>query len=256
MRCGWRRGGSWAGLAAILAVLACVPACSSGSGQGLIKQYEYEEEIYLSLDGSATIYVNASVPALVHLRGLDLDTRPNAMVDRAKVRALFSTPVTRVARVSSWRRLGRRFVQVRLAVDDIRRLGEAGPFSWSTYDLQSRDGQVVYRQKIGAPAAKEVGPVGWTGRELVAFRLHLPARIHYHNAGAGNLKRGNILVWEQSLGDRQTGTPLELEARMAQASILYSTLLLFAVSGGLALVALALVIWWVVRRGRKSGSPA
>jgi hypothetical protein len=244
------------GLAALLAVLACVPACGGGSGQGLIKQYEYEEEIYLSLDGSATIYVNASVPALVHLRGLDLDTRPNAMVDRAKVRTLYSTPVTSVARVSSWRRLGRRFVQVRVAVDDIRRLGEAGPFAWSTYHLESRDDQVTYRQKIGAPAGRDGGPAGWTGRELVAFRLHLPARIHYHNAGAENLKRGNILVWEQSLRDRQAGTPLDLEARMAQESILYSTLLLFAVSGGLALMALALVIWWVMRRGPKAGSPA
>lgn len=247
---------SWAGLATLLAVLAGVPACSGGSGPGLIKQYEYEEEIYLSLDGSATIYVNASVPALVALRGFDLDVRPNALLDRAKVRELYSTPETRVARVSTWRRLGRRFVQVRLAVDDIRSLAKAGPFSWSTYQMESRDEQVVYRQRIGAAAGRDVGQVGWTGRELVAFRLHLPARIHYHNAGADNLKRGNILVWEQSLADRQAGTPLDLEARMAQASILYSTLLLFAASGALALLALALVIWWVVRRGRKAGSQA
>ena len=30
----------------------------------LFRQYEYEEEVYLSLDGSATIYVNSSIPAL------------------------------------------------------------------------------------------------------------------------------------------------------------------------------------------------
>lgn len=245
----------WFAVVGMLAAAAALSAaCSGGTGQGLIKQYEYEEEIYLSLDGSATIYVNASVPALVSLRGLDLDTRPNARLDRNRVRQMFSTPVTRVARVSTWRRLGRRFVQVRMAVDDIRRLGEAGPFAWSAYEFAARDGQMVYRQRIDAPAGKPVGTVGWTGRELIAVRLHLPARIHYHNAGADNLKRGNILVWEQSLRDRQAGVPLELEARMAEESILYSTLLLFAASGALALFVLAVIIWWVTRRGRRTSN--
>ena len=43
--------------------------------------------------------------------------------------------------------------------------------------------------------------------------LHLPSKITYHNAGAANLRRGNILVWEQSLGDRLRGEPLVLDAR-------------------------------------------
>ena len=34
---------------------------------GLLKAYEYEEEMYLALDGSARLNVNASVPALVAL---------------------------------------------------------------------------------------------------------------------------------------------------------------------------------------------
>lgn len=239
----------WRSLALAATIALGASACG-GSGQGLIKQYEYEEEIYLSMDGGATVYVNASVPALVNLRGFDLDLRPNALVDRGRIRELYSTPVTRVARVSTWRRLGRRFVQVRVAVDDIRRLGDAAPFAWSSYGFDVRDEMMVYRQRLGAAAGKDVGQVGWTGRELVAVRLHLPARIQYHNAGAGNLKRGNILVWEQSLRDRQNGAVLELEARMDQASILYSTLLLFAASGALALLVMASIIWWVMRRGR------
>jgi hypothetical protein len=35
-------------------------------------------------------------------------------------------------------------------------------------------------------------------------------------------------------------------------SILYSTLMLFAVSGLLALLVLAAIIWWVVRRGKRA----
>jgi len=57
-----------------------------------VKQYEYEEDIYLSLDGRATIYVNTSIPALVNLRGFDLKTNPNALLDRAAVRACSRSP--------------------------------------------------------------------------------------------------------------------------------------------------------------------
>jgi hypothetical protein len=235
-------------VAAALVAAAGVVACS---GTGLVKQYEYDEDIYLAVDGSATIYINASIPALVNLRGMDLDTGATAQVDRGKIRTLFTTPATRVARVTRWRRFGRQFVQVRLAVNDITRLGSAPPFSWSTYQIERRDGLVVYRQVVGASDGKPVGNVGWKGTELVAVRVHLPSRVRYHNAGADNLKRGNILVWEQSLADRQAGKPLEIEARIEQTSILYSTLILFAASGAIALFVLALIILWVVRKGRR-----
>jgi len=241
-----------AGLATILAgLLLGALSVSACGGAGLVKYYEYEEDVYLSIDGSATIYLNASIPALVNLRGMDLDVRPTANVDRAKVRRLFTTGATRVTRVSRWRRFGRQFVQVRMTVDDIRKLGLSPPFSWATYQLDRRDGLVVYRQQLGAPAGRPVGDVGWKGNELIAVRLHLPSRILYHNAGAGNLKRGNILVWEQPLAERQAGAPLDIEARIEETSILYSTLVLFAASGALALLVLAAIIWWVIRKGRQ-----
>jgi hypothetical protein len=227
-------------------------AISACGGTGLVKYYEYDEDIYLSTDGSATIYLNASIPALVSLRGLDLDVRPTVNVDRAQVRRLFTTEAARVTRVSRWRRFGRQFVQVRMAVDDITKLGSADPFSWATYAVERRDELVVYRQHLGAAAGKPVGDVGWKGSELIAVRVHLPSRIRYHNAGAGNLKRGNILVWEQGLADRQAGKPLEIEAHIEQTSILYSTLMLFAVSGLLALLVLGTLIWWVVRKGKRA----
>lgn len=250
MRLRWRlTSGLVAIAAAALMAATGVAACG---GRGLVKYYEYDEDIYLSVDGSATIYLNASVPALVNLRGFDLDTSPTANLDRAKVRRLFTTEATRVTRVSRWRRFGRQFVQVRMAVDDITKLGSAAPFSWATYQVEQRDGLVAYRQHLGEAAGKAVGEVGWKGSELIAVRVHLPSRIRYHNAGAGNLRRGNILVWEQSLTDRQAGKPLDIEARIEQTSILYSTLLLFAASGLLALLALAAIIWWVVRRGKRS----
>jgi hypothetical protein len=243
--------GVGATVAAALITAAGAVACG---GAGIVKQYEYDEDIYLAVDGSATIYVNASIPALVNLRGMDLDTRATAQVDRVKIRARFTTPVTRVVRVSRWRRFGRQFVQVRLAVDDITKLGAAPPFSWATYQIARRDGLIVYRQTLGASDGRPVGEVGWKGTELVAVRVHLPSRVRYHNAGADNLKRGNILVWEQSLADRQAGKPLDIEARIEETSILRTTLLLFAISGALALLALALIVWWVIRTGKPGHS--
>ena len=71
----------------------------------LSRKYEYEEEVFLDLDGSATMYVNASVPALVALRGAKLPIDPGARLDRAVVRDLYASPATRVANVNAVGRL-------------------------------------------------------------------------------------------------------------------------------------------------------
>jgi hypothetical protein len=234
------------GVAAL--ALATVVATGCGSG-GFFRQYEYEEEIYLSLDGTATVYVNSSVAALDALRGASFDTNPAAPLDRSRVRDFFSTPVTRVkGSVTTSRRSNRRFVHVRLDVDDVRRLGEAAPLAWSTYEF-NRDGDLYhYRQTVGRAAEKDVGNVGWTGREIVAFRLHLPSKIRFPEQGA-SVERGNIVVWEQTLADRRHSKPLTLEVRMDPQSILYTTLWLFGGTFAAVAVTFALVIWWVLRRG-------
>jgi len=229
----------------ILAVLFL----SSCGGRGVFKQYEYEEEVYLALDGTATVYVNSSIPALNALRGTSFDTSPRARVDRDAIRAYFSTPISDVKWVRSSRRNNRRFMHVRLEVTDVRRLTEAAPFAWSSYQFGERDNLFVYTQSIGAAAGKEVGDVGWSGGEVVAFRLHLPSKIEYHNTLISNYKRGNILVWEQPLTDRLRGAPLTLEARMQTQSILYRTVWLFGATFVAVAIGFALVIWWVMRRG-------
>lgn len=237
-------------LAALAAIMAT--ACGGGSGGiaaggGLFRQYEYEEEVYLSLDGTATVYVNASLASLNALRGTSFVTAPNAPLDRDRVRAFFSTPVTHVnGQISASRRSNRRFIHVKLDVDDINRLGEAAPFAWSKYELK-RDGDLyVYRQAIGPAAGKEPGNTGWNGREIVAFRLHLPSKIRYHNSARES--RGNILMWEQTLADRLSGTPLALDARMDPQSILYRTLWLFGWTFLAVAITFVFVIWWVLQR--------
>jgi hypothetical protein len=231
-------------------------AAAGCRGGGFLRQYEYDEDIYLSLDGSATIYVNGSLAALAALRGFDLDLAPSARFDRDRLTALYTSPGVRVVRVSNSRRHGRRYAHLRLEVDDVRKLGAAPAFAWASVRLERMGGLYRYREDLGASANRKVGDVGWDGGEFVAFRLHLPSKIAYHNAGKDNLLRGNILLWEQPLSARLAGDRLEMEARMEPTSILYRTLWLFAGSMLAAFLVLAGIIWWVVKHGKGRMQPS
>jgi hypothetical protein len=247
----------WVRRAAAMMVLVGTMVLASVGCRGVFRQYEYEEEIYLKLDGSADVVVNTSIPALVALHGADLSTDPSVSIDRDKLRAFYQSPTTQVTRVSRpWRRFGRRFIQVRVATSDVRSLGRAAPFAWSVYRMDRRAGLYVYRQTLGAPMGKPVGNVGWNGSELVAVRMHVPSKIPYHNAPSRQVERGNILGWEQPLSDRLAGKPIEIEVRMETASILARTLLIFALSAAAALTLLAAIVFWVRRAGRTAPAGA
>jgi hypothetical protein len=209
--------------------------------------------------------VNASIPALVSLRGIDLPIDPAARLDPDRIRAAYASPLVEVTRVSRpWRRQGRRFVQVRLRVADIRRLSDVAPFSWSAYELAEKDGVVVYRQTLGKSAMRPASltNVGWNGRELVAFKLHLPSKIVWHNARdletnePRGIERGNILTWEQALTDRLDGRPIAIEVRMDRQSILHRTLWLFAGAFAAAVLLIVILIWLTMRRGAKEDAAA
>src|SRR4029453_7514118 len=111
--------------AVVLLGLAC--AIGSGCAAGVFKgDYEYEEELDLPLERSATLNVNASVASLVALRGAHLDPDPRAHIDRRRVRAMFEGEGAR-ASVSLARRDSRRFVHVTVRVDDVRQLSQLAP---------------------------------------------------------------------------------------------------------------------------------
>ena len=224
---------------------------STACGNVMSRKYEYEEEIFLALDGSASVFVNASVPALVALRGAALPVDPSARLDRQVVRALYTSPVTEVANVNTSRRDGRRYVHLRINVADIRKLSEAAPFAWSRYRYQDTDGLFEYGQSVQTAAGKDVGNVGWEGNELVAFRLHLPSKVEFHNSPSRTIERGNIIVWEQPLAERRKGAPLDLTVRMQAESILFRTLALFGAMMAAVAVTFAAAIWFV--KTRKSG---
>jgi len=238
-------------LLTLLAVCSILGA-ACGSGGGILgKEYEYEEELRLYVDGSARMDLSSSIAALDALRGFDLDLNPDSDVDRDKVRTLFGGPGVDVRSVRVSRRDGRRFVHVRVDVSDIRQLSRVAPFSWSSYQFQRRGDVLEYQQVVGTAAAKAIGDVGWNGNELVAFRMHIPSVIAYHNAPSKKVQRGNILEWEQPLVERLKSVPVEVEVNMEPDSILYTTLLLFGSMILLAAVAFGVVIWRVARHGRE-----
>ncbi len=105
--------------AGVALVVLMFSACQS---LGLVKRYEYDERVELSLDGSAVVDISASIPALVALRGATLSVDPEARFDRQAFRRLYAGPGIAVREVSAFRRHGRRFVHVRLDVSDIAQL--------------------------------------------------------------------------------------------------------------------------------------
>lgn len=222
-----------------------------GCGGLFREKYEYEEEVVLSIDGAAVVNVSASEAALVALRGIDLDSGPRARPDRAALRAFFGGPGVTMKTPTFSRRDGKRFVHISLDVSDVRVLSRLAPFSWSRYRFDRRGDELVFRQTVGPPAGRSSRTTAWTGKERVAFRMHIPSRVLFENATT-DVQRGNIVAWVQPLSDRLAGVPLDLEVRMESASILRNTLTLFAATIAAAALMFAAVIWWVVRRGRRS----
>ena len=234
-----------------LVTVLVVATAAAGCGGLFPQKYEYVEEIALDVDGSAVVSLSASEAALVALRGASLDVGPHARPDRAALQKLFSAPGVTVRTPTFSRRNGRRFVHVTLQVPDVTQLNRVAPFAWSQYRLTRAGNSIVFRQNVKRPVANSFRDPGWTGNELIAFRMHIPSRVVFENA-TSDVERGNILVWVQSLNDRLAGVPIDLEVHMESESILHTTLLLFAATVVAAAATFAVAIWWVIRRGRRA----
>ena len=103
-------------LLSLLAACSILWSACAGGGGLLGKEFEYEEELRLYVDGSARMDLSSSVAALVALRGFELDSDPAVEIDRTKIRELFAGPGVDVRSVRVSRRDGRRFVHVRIDV--------------------------------------------------------------------------------------------------------------------------------------------
>jgi hypothetical protein len=249
---------AWGRWTAAIGLVVATVGCHNPLG----RQYEYEEQLYLGVDGAAQTVIDASIPALIALRGLPIDIGSRTSIDREQIRKIFSEAGCANVRVGQpWVRRGRRFVQIRVAAPDVRQLQACKPLSWSTYTFERTGNVIHYAQTVGAAAGVNPGSVNWTGDELVAFKLHLPSRIIYHNVkrledgSNGDIDRGNILTWEQRFKDRRAGVPIAMDVRMDSESILYRTLWLFAGAFAAAVTLLIVLIWLTMRRAKGKTLP-
>ena len=248
----------WSGIRAAAGALVLLSiGCSNPFG----KRYEYEEQVYLRVNGSATVLIDASIAALVALRNLPLDPAAPAALDRDSVRVAFAAAGCTNPRVGQpWVRSGRRFVQVQIVAPDLKTLERCGPLSWSSYRFDRNDPEIFYEQVVGPPSSGKLGQVNWDGSELVAFKLHVPSRILHHNVKRledgtnGTAERGNILTWEQRLSDRRAGQELRMEVRMGSESILFRTLWLFAIAAAAAVAVLAMIVMLTIRKAKRRGT--
>jgi len=238
-----------------LAIALFAAACANP----FAPQYEYEEQVYLDVDGRASVVIDTSLPALVALRGGAIDPVIASATDRDAVRTLVTAAGCRVDNVSRfWTRHGRRFVQIRVSATHVRELTACRLLAWSTYALNPVEGgSLRYQQEVGAASPADPGSVTWAGDELVAFKAHLPSRITDHNVKLlsgenGTVERGNILTWAQKLSDRRAGKPVSMRVDMDGKSILHTTLWLFAGAFAGAVALLVLIIWLVIRKGRSA----
>ncbi len=234
-------------------LLTCVLFVSACSSSGMLKQqYEYEEETLpvAGRFGDAQCQrLGAGAGGAARRRADDRPVAPGSTA--SKVRAFFEGPGVDVTRVSLSRRDGRRFVHVSLDVDDIRQLPRVAPFAWSRYRLQRQADVVEFSQVVGAAAARPVERRHLARRRAGRLPRPRPEPIPFHNSREA-VQRGNILAWEQPLSDRLAGAPLRLEVHMEPESILYTTLMLFGATVAAAALTFAVIIWWVVRRGRRA----
>ncbi len=148
----------------LAAVLVCVLAVAScgGARSPFREPPEYEEEIYLSLDGTATVNVNASVASLVALRGCQSGRRSAGARGSCRGAPLLRRPrcagderqpgpPRRPALRARRSRRGRR----------ARRSRKLAPFAWSRYRFEPRGDIVEFEQTVGRPSGRAV-----TGRGL------------------------------------------------------------------------------------------
>jgi hypothetical protein len=92
-RAAWRRGKIFTISLAVMRIRGrtCLIAClvivhaACGEAGRLFRQFEYEEDVYVSLDGSATVYVNSSIAALNALRGTAFDASPAARMQTESI---------------------------------------------------------------------------------------------------------------------------------------------------------------------------
>jgi hypothetical protein len=203
--------------------------------------YEYEEEVFLEVDGSGEIRMSGSTAAIEALHGLD-----EATAERAK--ALFVGQGVEILSALETERERRKFVHVQARFSDWEKLCEIPAFRNRGCRLtKGEDGLAL---ELSLPSPRAAAPESLDPRALLALRYHFPSTIRYHNS-PGDVERGNILSWKRTLREHFAGRPLDLAVRFDRRTILAATARVMGLALSLVLASIATALWVMVRKGRR-----
>lgn len=215
--------------------------------------YDYEQELWLNVDGSGSVNVTARPELWAAMKGIAGAQSADEDAARQAVRAAFESSGLRVRRVTLTHRRGRPYIFVAAEFADVNRL--AGTPAFLDLDLSVRpEGDTLRLDgRWSRPPGLPTPPMSERDG-LMAVRFHLPSKIYSHRNAFAGVERGNIVGWRETVAEGLAGRPLEMGAVMDRRSILLSTVGLFAAAIAAAVALLAGIVWWVVRKGRRSAA--
>jgi hypothetical protein len=208
--------------------------------------YEYEEEFYLNIDGSGEIRISGSQELMAVLYEVSESSPPERVAD--DLRRLFDGPDLQVSSVSHARFGGRLFFHIRARFEDLEQLSRHAAFSGRRFWLGPEEEHLRFEADIpgryGPSDKEELYRDG-----VMAFQFHFPSRVRRHNSEM-EVKRGNIIRWEQEVADYFDGRPLHLEVAFDRRTVLATTFAILILAAGLVAVVItsALIVLVVIGR--------
>lgn len=205
--------------------------------------YEYEEEVFLEVDGSGRLRVSGSSEILEVLHDLSEGAGTSSMTSR------FEGPGFELDSVRETERDGRTFVHVQGRFTDWNELCAHPAFAEREcrLDVTADDELELY---LRLPQPKGDVPDEAPPDATLALRFHFPSAVHYHNAPS-DIERGNIIGWERTVSEHFDADALVVEARFERRSVLATTALILGTAVGVVLLSVALALFLIVRKGRR-----
>jgi hypothetical protein len=204
--------------------------------------YEYEEEVFLEIDGSGRIRVSGSKELLSAYH----DLAEPMSVDT--VRSYFDAPGLDVVSVRETIRQGRTFLHVQGTFQDWNALCSHAAFAQRRCRLDRSADGLELSVEIPPPRSRARHTDGGFER-LAAFRFHFPSTVAFHNSRTG-LERGNIVRWERPVDELGEGK-LSIQAHFGVRSILSATFAILVAAVAIVVLGVALTLALIVRKGRR-----
>jgi len=203
--------------------------------------YEYEEEVYLEIDGSGEIRMSGSAAAIEVLHDLEAATPESAA-------SLFRGEGVEVLSARETERDHRKLVHVEARFSEWEKLCELPAFRGRRCSFERGDRELAL--ELSLPPPQGTAPESLDPRAVLALRYHSPSTIRQHNSPKG-IERGNILSWERTVREHFAGRPFALEFRFDRRTILATTLWIVSLALALVVASIGTALFVMVRKGRR-----